>query len=241
MNYDDLGSNANATLAYENNTGINTKEFISSIFYDSSPYYWTTLPTDGFRPLILQPLVNSIAKLDIFNYDTEDQATNPSDFFKFEIFEHGEEAGTTAGLISKEIGTPSTPNQPLFARFVDLLESETAKYDKDATYVTVTLPKEADQTKYGYNDPEVSGVNGNLRWLGKVNKKYDFVEDYNPFKILVTKVVINDYTFEDPGTNEIPIDTSGTLDPKDEQTYFCLLYTSPSPRDGLLSRMPSSA
>ena len=30
---------------------------------------------------------------------------------------------------------------------------------------------------------------------------------------------------------------------KDEDTtyHFCLLYTSPSPRDGLLSRMPSSA
>ena len=26
-----------------------------------------------------------------------------------------------------------------------------------------------------------------------------------------------------------------------EQTKCCLLYTSPSPRDGLLSRMPSSA
>ena len=25
------------------------------------------------------------------------------------------------------------------------------------------------------------------------------------------------------------------------QSYICLLYTSPSPRDGLLSRMPSSA
>ena len=25
------------------------------------------------------------------------------------------------------------------------------------------------------------------------------------------------------------------------QDYVCLLYTSPSPRDGLLSRMPSSA
>ena len=25
------------------------------------------------------------------------------------------------------------------------------------------------------------------------------------------------------------------------QAYHCLLYTSPSPRDGLLSRMPSSA
>ena len=29
--------------------------------------------------------------------------------------------------------------------------------------------------------------------------------------------------------------------PTPDQTYICLLYTSPSPRDGLLSRMPSSA
>ena len=28
---------------------------------------------------------------------------------------------------------------------------------------------------------------------------------------------------------------------KSGQTWTCLLYTSPSPRDGLLSRMPSSA
>ena len=28
---------------------------------------------------------------------------------------------------------------------------------------------------------------------------------------------------------------------KSGKFYFCLLYTSPSPRDGLLSRMPSSA
>ena len=27
----------------------------------------------------------------------------------------------------------------------------------------------------------------------------------------------------------------------DAQVYFCLLYTSPSPRDATLSRMPSSA
>ena len=30
-------------------------------------------------------------------------------------------------------------------------------------------------------------------------------------------------------------------DPNSPQTHPCLLYTSPSPRDGLLSRMPSSA
>ena len=28
---------------------------------------------------------------------------------------------------------------------------------------------------------------------------------------------------------------------KDRKYRYCLLYTSPSPRDGLLSRMPSSA
>ena len=28
---------------------------------------------------------------------------------------------------------------------------------------------------------------------------------------------------------------------RSDQTRICLLYTSPSPRDGLLSRMPSSA
>ena len=35
--------------------------------------------------------------------------------------------------------------------------------------------------------------------------------------------------------------TSGTLLAVSIQLYTCLLYTSPSPRDGLLSRMPSSA
>ena len=39
-----------------------------------------------------------------------------------------------------------------------------------------------------------------------------------------------------PGLTVILI---GDLTPS--QIYVCLLYTSPSPRDGLLSRMPSSA
>ena len=32
-----------------------------------------------------------------------------------------------------------------------------------------------------------------------------------------------------------------TMIGSDDNCRFCLLYTSPSPRDGLLSRMPSSA
>ena len=31
------------------------------------------------------------------------------------------------------------------------------------------------------------------------------------------------------------------VNPEDIESWGCLLYTSPSPRDGLLSRMPSSA
>ena len=38
----------------------------------------------------------------------------------------------------------------------------------------------------------------------------------------------------------IPVTISGDYDVTD-QDVLCLLYTSPSPRDGLLSRMPSSA
>ena len=34
---------------------------------------------------------------------------------------------------------------------------------------------------------------------------------------------------------------AGFETPTNGEIYFCLLYTSPSPRDGLLSRMPSSA
>ena len=35
--------------------------------------------------------------------------------------------------------------------------------------------------------------------------------------------------------------TTGYPDDNPKTIYGCLLYTSPSPRDGLLSRMPSSA
>ena len=45
--------------------------------------------------------------------------------------------------------------------------------------------------------------------------------------------------------NEVPMRAEGMqmppTDPLIYRFYDCLLYTSPSPRDGLLSRMPSSA
>ena len=44
-------------------------------------------------------------------------------------------------------------------------------------------------------------------------------------------VIFGLVTFQEIPTDELP----------DVQPPVCLLYTSPSPRDGLLSRMPSSA
>ena len=55
-----------------------------------------------------------------------------------------------------------------------------------------------------------------------------------------------DGTYHAPNPSGPLADSTGRIDlPKlfimDMFPYPCLLYTSPSPRDGLLSRMPSSA
>ena len=57
----------------------------------------------------------------------------------------------------------------------------------------------------------------------------------------------NDFWFETQGlganvrTSHIVYPVNGRIPPAVEGAKVCLLYTSPSPRDGLLSRMPSSA
>ena len=48
----------------------------------------------------------------------------------------------------------------------------------------------------------------------------------------------------DPNANlheALGVKVSEALGSMREEAFTCLLYTSPSPRDGLLSRMPSSA
>ena len=42
-------------------------------------------------------------------------------------------------------------------------------------------------------------------------------------------------------THTVPVKVSETHNKQHQTHTVCLLYTSPSPRDGLLSRMPSSA
>ena len=49
----------------------------------------------------------------------------------------------------------------------------------------------------------------------------------------------NDHVWRTMPNHGMTPHTSGTS--LSAQARYCLLYTSPSPRDGLLSRMPSSA
>ena len=57
-------------------------------------------------------------------------------------------------------------------------------------------------------------------------------------KILHRSYFHNDFIFVRPAVSTEYIENH---EPAAMPTYRCLLYTSPSPRDGLLSRMPSSA
>ncbi len=212
MNYSNLGTNANRTLAYENNSAINNKEFISSIYYDylnTQPYMWTILNIESFVPPTLKPLYDSIAKIDIFNNDVYDTATIPSDDFKIEIVEHGAELGTIAWLNSDKYTEQAPSSQPLFVYSPDLHEQFYSNVDDTATWLTVRLPQQADLDRYYPGEPEVVT---NPKLEGHVRRKYDFIKDVNPLKVLITKVTKNS-----PNSG---IDTTGTVDPKDQTTTY---------------------
>ena len=68
---------------------------------------------------------------------------------------------------------------------------------------------------------------------------------YSPCKGKVVPITeVSDPTFSEKvlGDGFAVIPSEGKIyAPADGEISICLLYTSPSPRDGLLSRMPSSA
>ena len=76
-----------------------------------------------------------------------------------------------------------------------------------------------------YQRPK-SLVLGEVRYPSNMFTKYTDAE----------KAAIGIYPVEDTGTKG-----DDRFENTSQATYTCLLYTSPSPRDGLLSRMPSSA
>ena len=90
----------------------------------------------------------------------------------------------------------------------------------------------------GENDPNVPGG------LASANPWKRLVVLFaGPLMNLITAVVVFSFLIGSQGVpvpGSVKIDSIAKNSPA-EQANICLLYTSPSPRDGLLSRMPSSA
>ena len=95
---------------------------------------------------------------------------------------------------------------------------------------------EVDPNYGGYAAPEGNPIQGNIMLIsaGDLDTQVEKAQAHYTVKGLLGKQVL--YTARQEGSVL-------TLDfPENVATFrACLLYTSPSPRDGLLSRMPSSA
>ena len=66
----------------------------------------------------------------------------------------------------------------------------------------------------------------------------------NNAQIKIAKKALEDFVLDvEPVSNQVVVKTTTAAAQVIAESIdnFCLLYTSPSPRDGLLSRMPSSA
>ena len=76
---------------------------------------------------------------------------------------------------------------------------------------------------------------------GHDQRDYDFAKKYNlPIRPVLSRNSDDEAIEENPVFDSLGYMKNSSRDGFDE-LYGCLLYTSPSPRDGLLSRMPSSA
>ena len=78
-----------------------------------------------------------------------------------------------------------------------------------------------------------------IDYKGKVitNKQVDVSDKYDNGKPIYLFTLNKRYTLD----GDFPWNTAGLINHSCNNNCDCLLYTSPSPRDGLLSRMPSSA
>ena len=94
----------------------------------------------------------------------------------------------------------------------------------------------------GVNTLELLAEQGFTYHIDDLSADEPFLQAINgqPFATVPYSVHLNDIaSFDFPGFN--PAAYAQQLTDEFDQLYDCLLYTSPSPRDGLLSRMPSSA
>ena len=114
----------------------------------------------------------------------------------------------------------------------------------ESQFVIVEPRLEADYTvEINSNNPSINILSSGVEFsvsavpAQTTSLQYDWHKDGDSF-IVTSQSSIN--LTEEGDYFVIVTDNSGEC-PVSAQSEVCLLYTSPSPRDGLLSRMPSSA
>ena len=85
------------------------------------------------------------------------------------------------------------------------------------------------------------GLVGYIIYLTKKTKNFDINNEPEFAKLQERNIKSEEYISELKKDKEQLIENKKNVDTFKETANSCLLYTSPSPRDGLLSRMPSSA
>ena len=146
------------------------------------------------------------------------------------------------GALGRGIRPKRTANDALILRdgrkyrtLVDAYGQRTAAGRRYEALADASLPAE------GYDAAQAPVRQGNAETI-RVRGKEKVVRKYDPAS--------NDWMYTKLGRQfysqrrvqyvvKVPATFDGTR--SNGRPYTCLLYTSPSPRDGLLSRMPSSA
>ena len=122
--------------------------------------------------------------------------------------------------------------------------------DADSSQVPKTYEELVNDIDNYYNEqfPEQANSPKGTGAVVVANDDYNeqFPEQANSLEDIEAVVVANDdYNEQFPEQANSLEDTEAVVVANDDfnegELYICLLYTSPSPRDGLLSRMPSSA
>ena len=81
--------------------------------------------------------------------------------------------------------------------------------------------------------------------MGQAALQYDEFEDIEPIEVpaggIASFLTATEGSWATNDEDDLPQTGIAQVKRVADQLATCLLYTSPSPRDGLLSRMPSSA
>ena len=117
------------------------------------------------------------------------------------------------------------------ARLWVAVKTSHVKPGKGGAFAQVELRDIRDGTKLNERFRATESVERVI--LDEVSCTYLYAEDTN-------HIFMHGETFEQFSISEDMIGEQATF-LQDDMSVTCLLYTSPSPRDGLLSRMPSSA